>query len=186
MFFHALWLSIQSVNILCYSLIHLQFLRASDAKLIFLKVNFQVTDLSKDGLPRVKYLYPIACLRPQSNMIRRLWLSFWRIPRLVGWPVLRSFVIPPMHPNLFRSKTIEKLVLATRNWNRNRAFGTRIAGVKCGATSEYLHLQLPQREWLIKSVLNVILAFTAFERIKKYLMSLCCDDMLFSKCSGIF
>ena len=104
MFFHALWLSIQSVNILCYSLIHLQFLRASDAKLIFLKVNFQVTDLSKDGLPRVKVFIPDSM--PQATvMIRRLWLSFWRIPRLVGWPVLRSFVIPPMHPNLFRSKT---------------------------------------------------------------------------------
>ena len=31
--FHALWLATQSVNILHYSLIHLQFLRASDAKL---------------------------------------------------------------------------------------------------------------------------------------------------------
>ena len=31
--FRALWLATQSVNILHYSLIHLQFLRASDAKL---------------------------------------------------------------------------------------------------------------------------------------------------------
>ena len=31
--FRALWLSTQSVDILRYSLIHLQFLRASDAKL---------------------------------------------------------------------------------------------------------------------------------------------------------
>ena len=31
--FRALWLATQSVNILQYSLIHLQFLRASDAKL---------------------------------------------------------------------------------------------------------------------------------------------------------
>ena len=31
--FPALWLATQSVNILHYSLIHLQFLRASDAKL---------------------------------------------------------------------------------------------------------------------------------------------------------
>ena len=31
--FRALWLDTQSVNILHYSLIHLQFLRASDAKL---------------------------------------------------------------------------------------------------------------------------------------------------------
>ena len=30
---HALWLATQSVNVQCYSLIHLQFLRASDAKL---------------------------------------------------------------------------------------------------------------------------------------------------------
>ena len=32
--FHALWLATQSVNILHYSLIHLQFLRASNAKLM--------------------------------------------------------------------------------------------------------------------------------------------------------
>ena len=31
--FHALWLATQSVNIQCYSLIHLQFLLASDSKL---------------------------------------------------------------------------------------------------------------------------------------------------------
>ena len=31
--FRALWFATQSVNILHYSLIHLQFLRASDAKL---------------------------------------------------------------------------------------------------------------------------------------------------------
>ena len=31
--FHALWLATQSVNILHYSLIHLHFLRASDAKI---------------------------------------------------------------------------------------------------------------------------------------------------------
>ena len=31
--FRALWLATQSVNILHYSLIHLQFLRASDANL---------------------------------------------------------------------------------------------------------------------------------------------------------
>ena len=31
--FRALWLAAQSVNILHYSLIHLQFLRTSDAKL---------------------------------------------------------------------------------------------------------------------------------------------------------
>ena len=33
--FHALWLATQSVNILHYSLIHLQFLRASDAKVAY-------------------------------------------------------------------------------------------------------------------------------------------------------
>ena len=181
MFFQALWLAIQSVNIQCYSLIHIQFLWTNDAKLIFFfKVNFQITDLSKDGLPWEKCLYPIACLKRQSNNYDEgVWLSMWRIPRLVGWPVLRSFVIPPMHPKLFRPKTIEKLVLATRNWNSNRVFATRMSGVKFDATSEYLHVQLSQREWLIKSVLNLILALIAFERIKKCLMSLCCDDMLF-------
>ena len=135
------------MNILCYSLIHLQFLRASDAKLIFLKVNFQVTDLSKDGLPRVKVFIPDSMPQATVQYDKETMVVLLKDPSL-GW-VARIEVVRntlPMHPNLFRSKTIEKLVLATRNWNRNRAFGTRIAGVKCGATSEYLHLQLTQRE----------------------------------------
>ena len=66
----------------------------------------------------------------------------------LGWVarIEASFVIPPMHPKLFRSKTIEKLVLATRNWNSNRVFATRMSGVKFDTTSEYLHVQLSQRE----------------------------------------
>ena len=42
-----------------------------------------------------------------------------------------------------------------------------MSDAKCDAISDYLHLQLSQIERLIKSVINLILALIAFERIKK-------------------
>ena len=72
------------MNILCYSLIHLQFLRASDAKLIFLKVNFQVTDLSKDGLPRVKVFIPNSMPQATVQYDKETMVVLLKDPSL-GW-----------------------------------------------------------------------------------------------------
>ena len=61
--FCALWLATQSVNILHYSLIHLQFLQASDAKLTqdvskmpfqFAAVtNKEISQLTKQAVPEI-------------------------------------------------------------------------------------------------------------------------------------
>ena len=59
--FRALWLAIQSVNILHYSLIHLQFLRASDAAQVASKMpsqfatvtNKEISKLIKQAVPDI-------------------------------------------------------------------------------------------------------------------------------------
>ena len=61
--FRALWLATQSVNILHYSLIHLQFLRASDAKLAKVSskmpsrfaavINKEISQLIKQAVPKI-------------------------------------------------------------------------------------------------------------------------------------
>ena len=61
--FRALWLATQSVNILHYSLIHLQFLRASDAKLAWVAskmpsrcaavTNKEISQLIKQAVPEI-------------------------------------------------------------------------------------------------------------------------------------
>ena len=64
--FRALWLATQSVNILHYSLIHLQFLRASDANLKLAEVaskmpswfaavtNKEISQLIKQAAPKIQ------------------------------------------------------------------------------------------------------------------------------------
>ena len=61
--FRALWLATQSVSILHYSLIHLQFLRASDAKLAQVAsktpsrfaavINKEISQLIKQAVPEI-------------------------------------------------------------------------------------------------------------------------------------
>ena len=61
--FRALWLAIQSVNILRYSLIHLQFLRVSDEKLVYVSsqipsrsaavTNKEISQLIKQVVPEI-------------------------------------------------------------------------------------------------------------------------------------
>ena len=61
--FRALWLATQSVNIPHYSLIHLQFLRASDAKLALVASkmpsrfaavrNKEISQLIKQAVPEI-------------------------------------------------------------------------------------------------------------------------------------
>ena len=61
--FRTLWLGTQSVNILRYSLIHLQFLVASDAKLVQLRskmpsrfaavTNKEISQLIKQAVPEI-------------------------------------------------------------------------------------------------------------------------------------
>ena len=61
--FRALWLATQSVNIQCYSLIHLQFLRVSDATLSWVAckmpsrfagvTNKEIWQLIKQAVPEV-------------------------------------------------------------------------------------------------------------------------------------
>ena len=61
--FRALWLATQPVNILHYSLIHLQFLGASDAKLAYLAskmpsrfaavTNKEISQLIKQAVPEI-------------------------------------------------------------------------------------------------------------------------------------
>ena len=85
--------------------------------LFFFKVNFQITDLSKDGLPRVKVFIPDSMPQATVQYDEAAMVIHVKDPSL-GW-VARIEVVPdtPYAPKLFRSKTIEKLVLATRNWN---------------------------------------------------------------------
>ena len=62
--FRALWLATQSVKILHYSLIHLQFLRASDAKLATMRAaempsrfaavtNKEISQIIKQAVPEI-------------------------------------------------------------------------------------------------------------------------------------